>query len=247
MFGLKELLNSVSGGEKEDAIERIIQHASPRPDFFFMIILAIAMATMGVLTGSTIILIGSMLIAPILYPLLSFALGIVTADSTLLNHAGYTLVKSTALSLGTALLIGLFFTSTGAPAIVIISGSIPTLAYAVVAGIAGLAAALAISKENLNEMLPGVAISVALVPPLAVAGVGLAHLEWSVFANAFLLFLTNVVGVTLLASVVFSLLGFATKRRVAQQAVKEEVKELKTEEKKIEKIEEKKAEEAAAS
>lgn len=230
MFG--GVFENVSGGEKNEAIERIIQHASPRPDFFLMMVLAIAMATMGVLTGSIVILIGSMLIAPILYPLLSFSLGIVTADGPLLSRSGYTIAKSTLLSLAAAFVIAIFFGQTNAPAIVIISGSIPTLAYAAVAGIAGFAAAFAMTKEKLTEMLPGVAISVALVPPLAVAGIGLAHAQWTVFTNAFLLFFTNIVGVILLASVVFSLLGFATKRRVAEEAVKEETKEIQAEVKK---------------
>ena len=224
------LFRNVSGEEKEDAIERIIEHASPRQDFFLMITLAVAMAAMGVITESTIVLIGSMLIAPILFPLLSFSLGIVLADTPILGRSLYTLVKSTVLAIIASAVIGVFFTETDLGTIGIIAGSVPTLAYAFVAGIAGFAAAFAMTKENLNETLPGVAISVALVPPLAVAGIGLAHLEWGIFVDAFLLYLTNIAGVVLFSSVAFSLFGFASKRRAAEKAVKADEKEIRKEE-----------------
>ena len=227
----QNLFNTLTGEQKTNAVENIISHASPRPSFFLMIMLAIAMAAMGVVTDSVVVLIGSMLIAPMLYPLLSFALGIVTSDQRVLGHSLYTLVKSVVLALIASFIIGLFFTGTDLSTITIIANSVPTLAFAVVAGIAGFAAAFAMTKQNLNEMLPGVAISVALVPPLAVAGIGLAHLDWAIFVNALLLFLTNVIGIVLFATVVFSLMGFAQKRRVAVEAMREDEKEIKQEEK----------------
>lgn len=223
------LFNTVSGEEKEKAIENIITHASPRQDFFLMMVLAVAMAAMGVVTDSTIILIGSMLIAPMLYPLLSLSLGIVISDSPVMGRSLYTLAKSTVFALAAAFVIGLFFTGTDLSTIHIVTQSVPKLAFAIVAGIAGFAAAFAMTKPNLNEMLPGVAISVALVPPLAVAGIGLAHFEWGIFAQAFLLFLTNVVGIVLFATVVFSLFNFAAKRKAVVEAVKKDTKEVKKE------------------
>ncbi len=222
------LFNTVTGEQKKDAIEKIISHASPRPDFFLMIMLAVAMAAMGVVTNSVVVLIGSMLIAPMLYPLLSFSLGIVISDQAVLGRSLYTIVKSVMLALAASFVIGVFFTSADLSSS-LINGSVPTLAYALIAGIAGFAAAFAMTKENLNEMLPGVAISVALVPPLAVAGIGLAHFDWAVFVNAILLFLTNVIGIVLFSTVVFSLMGFSTKRHVAREAVKADEKQIQQE------------------
>lgn len=216
------LFTSVSGEERSAAIARIIARASPRADFFLMMMLAIAMASMGVLTDSVVILIGSMLIAPMLYPLLALSLGIVLADPMLVARSFYTLVKATIAALIAAFVIGVFFVQTDLSTIKVVSGSVPTLAYALVAAISGFAAAFAMTKETLNEMLPGVAIAVALVPPLAVAGVGLAHFDFAVFVEAFLLFATNVVGVVLSATVVFSLFGFFVERRFAARTVQED-------------------------
>ncbi len=220
------LFFGVTEEEKERAVATIVERASPRHEFFLMMALAIAMASMGVLLDSVVVLIGSMLIAPMLYSLLAVSLGIVLADGDLLRRAFTTLGKSVVLAFIAAAVIGLFFTGTDLSTIGIINASVPSLAYAIVAGIAGFAAAFAMTKKNLSEMLPGVAISVSLVPPLAVAGIGLAHFDWGIFVNAFLLFLTNVVGIILFAVVVFSLFGFSVKRRVAEKAVRAEDKEL---------------------
>ncbi|MBU2330360.1 DUF389 domain-containing protein, partial [Patescibacteria group bacterium] len=70
--------------------------------------------------------------------------------------------------------------------------------------------------------LPGVAISVALVPPLASAGVALSVFEWGVFSNALMLFIVNVIGILFSAMIVFALLRFSVKRAVAVEVVKEE-------------------------
>jgi len=96
--------------------------------------------------------------------------------------------------------------------------------YAIVAAIAGFAAAFAMTKPHLNETLPGVAISVALVPPLASAGVALSVFEWGVFSNALMLFVVNVIGILFSAMIVFALLRFSVKKTVAVEIIKEEEK-----------------------
>lgn len=226
------LFHTVSAEEKSRAVESIIQRASPRADFFLMIMLASAMAAMSIVTDNLVVLVGSMLIAPILYPLLSFSLGIVMGDARLLGRSAYTVLKSTGLALVASFVIGAFFTGGDLASISIVNGSVPTLAFAIVASIAGFAAAFATTKSTLNETLPGVAISVSLVPPLTVAGIGLAHFEWSIFANGFLLFATNVAGIVLFAVVAFSLFGFSARSQVraAQEAEREEEKVIRKEE-----------------
>lgn len=228
------LFHNVTEAEKNEAIEKIIAHASPRQDFFLMLTLAVSMAVFGVLLGSTIILIGSMLIAPILFPLLSLSLGIIASDQKLMAQAGYTLLKSIGLALAAGFTIGLVFGGAGGVALnvsgiesfslYITVGGASSLMYAVVAAIAGFAAAFAMTKPHLNDSLPGVAIAVALVPPLAFAGIGLSLFDWAVVSNSLLLFLVNVIGIMFSAMIVFSMLRFAVKKKVTQEAVKEEQK-----------------------
>ncbi len=220
----ESLFDNVKENDKNDAIERIIQHATPRHDFFLMLILAVSMAAFGVLLNSTVILIGSMLIAPLLYPLLSLALGIIVSDEKLILRSFYTLLKSAGFAIGASFLIGFFFSSHNSqmlPALVS-AGDSSSLLYAMVAAIAGFAAAFAITKPYLNDTLPGVAISVALVPPLAVAGIALSFFDWAVFSSAMLLFSVNVLGIVFSAMVALSLFRFSVKKTVTKEAEKKE-------------------------
>ena len=220
---MNALFRNVTDADKDAAIEDIIEHATPRSDFFLMLILSVSMAAFGVLLGSPVILIGSMLIAPLLYPLLSLALGITIADEKLIGRSVYTLIRSFGFALAAGAIIGFLFSAQDdAVPFALVVGESASLMYAVVAAIAGFAAAFAMTKPHLNETLPGVAISVSLVPPLAVAGVALPMLNWSVFSDALLLFVVNMIGIIFSAMVVFALMRFSAKGKVAQEVVKRE-------------------------
>lgn len=224
---LAGLFHNVSESQKATAIEDIIQHASPRTDFFLMMTLSVSMAAFGVILQNTVILIGSMLIAPLLFPLLSLAVGIITADETVMTRSLITLARSVGLALLASVVIGFLFAPRDPQfiaALDVTSGAVSPLMFAIVATIAGFAAAFATTKPSLNATLPGVAIAVALVPPLAVAGVGLSLFAWRIVSDSLLLFIVNVVGIIFSSMIVFALLHFAVKRRVAHEAVVEELK-----------------------
>jgi uncharacterized membrane protein len=85
----------------------------------------------------------------------------------------------------------------------------PTILDLFVAVVSGVAAAYAKSNEKIIGSLAGVAIAVALVPPIAVAGIGLGWGDLNMFSSAFLLFMTNLVGIVLAASLTFLMLGFS--------------------------------------
>jgi len=89
----------------------------------------------------------------------------------------------------------------------------PNLLDLGIAVASGVAAAYAHAKEEIAKTLAGVAIAVALVPPLAVAGIGLGWFDWEVFSGAFLLYLTNLAGIIMFGGLTFLVLGFAPFRR----------------------------------
>jgi uncharacterized hydrophobic protein (TIGR00271 family) len=225
------LFHNVTEAEKNEAIENIIQHATPRQDFFLMLTLAVSMAVFAVLLGSTAILIASMLIAPLLFPLLSLSLGIIASDQKLITRSVLTLGKSLGLALAAGTIIGFIFGGSGPESfpLYIAVGGASSLMYAIVAAIAGFAAAFAMTKPHLNETLPGIAIAVALVPPLAFAGIGISFFDWPIVSNSLQLFFVNVIGIMFSAMIVFSMLNFAVKKKVTQEAVKEEEKIIKKE------------------
>lgn len=224
-----KIFSDVSSESKTEAVEILISHSTPRRDFFLMVTLSVAMATFGVLLDNVVILIGSMLIAPVLYPVLTVALGLVISDSSLVKRSLYTLGKSVAYALVISILISIFFPVEAVSSSGIIS-SISIVMYMGVAIVSGIAASFAMAKPQLNEAFPGVAVSVSLVPPLASIGIGVAKLNMAVIQTGALIFIVNVLGIIFSSMVVFSLLNLYTKKEVAEEAVKKEEKELKKEE-----------------
>ena len=115
------------------------------------------------------------------------------------------------------------------PEVLVISAE-PSLLYAAVAVVAGFAATFALVKPKLNETLPGVAIAVALIPPIALIGIGLAELSWVMITDALLLFGLNIAGIIFAGMVTFSLMNFYTKKKIAETIVIKEDKKLEKEE-----------------
>ncbi len=219
------LFNDVTGEEKKNTIETLIGRSFPSQIFFLMIILSVSMAAFGLLLDNSSVVIGSMLIAPILYPILSCSMAIIMSDYKLLTRSLATSLKAVVLSVSVSAIVALFFSS-GENVLTkeILSRAQPSLLYSAIAFIAGLAVSFSLVKPELNETLPGVAISVALIPPLAAVGIGIAKLNWFIVTNATVLFLVNCLGIIFANMVVFSLMNFYVKKGIAQRALMEKEK-----------------------
>ncbi|MFC1733494.1 TIGR00341 family protein, partial [candidate division KSB1 bacterium] len=204
--------------------------------FFLMATLAILMATFGMLLDSAAIVIGSMLIAPILHPILSLSLGISLSDYRLIGRSFYTLLKSITIGVASAVVATLFFSNGEYVTGEIIARTEPDLLFFAIAVVSGIAISYALVKPNLSETLPGVAVSVALIPPLSVVGIGIAKADWGVVSGAAVLFLINVIGIIFASMISFSLMDVRGKEKVTASAIKKEDRKVLQEEEKIEKI-----------
>lgn len=225
------LFNNLTEKDKSDAVKKLIQESSPRADFFLMVILSVLMATFGLLLNSDSVVIGSMLIAPILFPILSVSLGVTMSDFKLIYRSLYTLLKYVIYGIFASAVVTLFFKadpSVNSSQSLLISLK-PSLIYIAIAIVAGIAASFSMVKPRLSEMLPGVAISVALIPPLAATGIGIAHFNWNIISNSFMLLAINFIGVIFASMMVFSLMNLYLKRQVAQLAIAREDKDIKRE------------------
>ena len=177
-------------------------------NFMVLLILATMIATFGLFINSSSVIIGAMLLAPLMQPIVSLSMGMLRQDVSLEINAAKTIAIGVFAVLATAAIIALFtpierLTSEMAGRLS------PTILDLFVAIVSGAAAAYAKSNEKILGSLAGVAIAVALVPPIAVAGIGLGWADWSMFSTAFLLFVTNLVGIVLSAAFMFVLLGFS--------------------------------------
>lgn len=180
--------------------------------YMVMLVLSTLIATFGLYADSSPVIIGAMILAPIIGPIVSFSMGMVRYDVQMLKKSIFAILAGTIVSLlfaaGVSLIIPLRLITPEIEARLS-----PTLLDLGIAVGSGIAAAYAHAKEGIARSLAGVAIAVALVPPLAVAGIGLGWLDWNLFFGAFLLYLTNLAGIIMFGGLTFLLLGFAPFKR----------------------------------
>ena len=180
--------------------------------FVVMMILSTILATVGLFLNSSSVVIGAMLIAPLMQPIVSGSMGVLRSDKSLMKTSFKTVGVGIALVLLTSSIIALilpFHNVTNE-----ISGRLhPSLLDLIVALASGMAAAYAKNNEKIVGSLAGVSIAVALVPPISTAGIGLGWMNFGMFYHAFLLFLTNFVGIIFAAALTFLVMGFSPIKR----------------------------------
>lgn len=182
--------------------------ARTTPAYLVLILLSTMLATLGLYLNSASVVIGAMLLAPLMAPIVALAMALLRQDTKMARRSIGTIVVGVILALFASGLISLLFPYKPiTPEMVArLNPSLLDLGVALFAGIAG---AYTKSFKEILQSLAGVAIAVALVPPLAVAGIGLGRGDVYFFAQAFLLFSTNLIGITLAATFTFRTLGFA--------------------------------------
>jgi uncharacterized hydrophobic protein (TIGR00271 family) len=200
-------LPALTAEERAEVYKQVRRSARPRIDFFMLIALSAGIAALGLLLSSPAVIIGAMLVAPLMSAIVGLGLGTIQGDLRLLRLAGSATLRGMALAIGMGLLIG-WLAPFQSPTNEMMSRTAPSMLDLGVALISGLAGAYALCRKNISSALAGVAIAVALVPPLATVGIGLAWLNWQIAGGAFLLFLTNLVAISAASELLFFAIGF---------------------------------------
>ena len=194
--------------EYRDLFVSLRENAMPSTSFQVLTVLSVLLALAGMYANSAPVIIGAMILAPLMSPIISLSMGMARMEFVLLRNSMKTLAIGIGWALGWAVLVAwLMPLSIETPEMQ--ARMSPTLLDLFVAVISGIAGAYAFAKEEIAKSLAGVAIAVALVPPLSVMGIGLGWADWDMAVGATLLFTTNLVGIALAASVTFLVLGFA--------------------------------------
>jgi len=228
-------IRGISDKDKATAIKTLIDQSTPDFDFFLLVILAVLMATFGLIENNTAVVIGSMLIAPVLFPVLSLSLSIVMSDFPLIGRATGTLAKALVIGVVAALVVALLFGQNLVTDEILIRTQ-PTLLSVAIAIVAGLAVAYSSARPNLSSSLVGIAVSVALIPPIAVIGIGLAYVRIDIVSGAIAFLLVNIIGIVFASMLVFSLMNLYVKRHIAEAAATSADKKKIDEEKRLEKV-----------
>ncbi len=203
------LLKSASEERFKELFLILRGDAKTNSTYLVLMVLSTLLAVFGLFANSTAVIIGAMLVAPLMIPIVSVSMGLLRGDNNI--------IRDSLIKIGVGVILALFASSLLAsllPSFEITSEMLsrvnPTLLDLGIAILSGIAAAYSKSFKEISQNLAGVAIAVALVPPLAVAGIGLGYGELGIFLGAFLLFFTNLVGIIIAAILTFQLLGFSS-------------------------------------
>lgn len=231
---------AIDDNDKAAVVRKLMQSSTPDFDFFYLVGLSVLMATLGLLLNSTSIVIGSMLLAPLMYPILGVALGLIMSNGPVLGRSFATLIKSLLIGLSVSI-VAAFLLGDESRFVTneVMARTEPDLLFFLVAFIAGLAVSFALAQPEWSETIPGIAISVALIPPLATIGVGIASLNPAVISGATVLLASNLLGIVFAAMISFSLMNLYQKQNIASSTIRREEERLE-EEKKIIEIQEQK-------
>ena len=209
---VKGYFNALPDKEEEaKTIEQISSGVTFHGANLWVLVFAIFIASLGLNVNSTAVIIGAMLISPLMGPIVGMGLGIGISDLALLKRSIKNYLVATGISVLTATLYFLITPLTEAQSELLARTS-PTLYDVLIALCGGAAGILALSTRGSGNVIPGVAIATALMPPLCTAGYGLAMGEPSFFFGAFYLFFINTVFITLATFVGVRMLRFKQKQ-----------------------------------
>ncbi len=186
--------------------------------FFTLMTFAAVIASMGVITDSTAVVIGAMLIAPLMTPLMGMAISLVMGWPRRLGQSALIAAAGILLAIAVGAVLGLV-----SPGVIdtasnsqVIARSSPTILDLITALAAGAAGAYGLSRPDVSDSLPGVAIAISLVPPLSVVGIAYSQGDWNAGNGSLLLFATNMLAILIMGGLTFIATGVTPLARVTE-------------------------------
>ncbi len=208
--------------EKEDevdTIESLKKGVEFRGTNLWVLIFAVFIASLGLNTNSTAVIIGAMLISPLMGPIMGFGLGLGITDFDLVKRSLRHYLTATAFSVATSTVFFLISPISEAQSELLARTS-PSIYDVLIAFFGGLAGIVASSTKSKGNVIPGVAIATALMPPLCTAGFGLASGNLSYFFGAFYLYFINTVFISVATYIVVRVLKYPRKSFVDKKREK---------------------------
>lgn len=189
-------------------IESVRSGANMTGANLWVLVLAIFTASLGLNVNSTAVIIGAMLISPLMGPIVAIGMGVAIQDFALVYRALKNFALAVVLSLITSSLYFLI-SPLKVPGSELLARTSPTIYDVLIAIVGGLAGIIAgSSKLRQSNVVPGVAIATALMPPLCTAGFGIANLNFYYVAGAFFLFFINSVFISLSTFFIVRMLNY---------------------------------------
>jgi len=189
--------------EKPDLKKKLVR-------FFSLLVLAAGISTYGLLSNSVATIIGAMIVAPLMLPIMGLAFSISIGDGYAIKNSFLISMAGIAVAVAVGYILAFPISNIIMPQNIeqIMIRTSPGLLDLLAALVTGLAGAFAMSRDDVSDTLPGVAIAISLVPPLANTGILLATSNYNLAMGSFLLFTTNFFAILLTGAALFALMGF---------------------------------------
>lgn len=205
--------------EETEIIESIKKNIEFKGTNLWTLIFAIFIASIGLNVNSTAVIIGAMLISPLMGPIMGIGLGLGIFDFRLIKRALKNLLIAVTISLITST-IYFSITPLHEAQSELLARTTPTIWDVLIALAGGLAGIVASSRKNISNVIPGVAIATALMPPLCTAGYGLGTGNFYYFIGAFYLFLINCVFISISTFIIVRFMKFSPANYVDKETEK---------------------------
>lgn len=210
---LRKFVRFLPQERQQEVLAELTQASRPEFDYFLLVTLSCIIATLGLITDSAAVIIGAMLVAPLMSPILGLSLASVAGKQHVFRQAIIALAEGVLLALALSTLIGWMARLLPFGMLATLPGEVlarthPTPFDLGVALAGGAAASYALAQPRLSAALPGVAIATALMPPVCTIGIGLSLGNTSVALGAALMFVTNFAAISFAGILVFAALGF---------------------------------------
>lgn len=190
-----------------DVVESVKKGVEFRGPNLWTLIFAIFIASIGLNVNSTAVIIGAMLISPLMGPIMGIGLGIATIDIDLVRKGSKNLLTATLISIATSALY-FWITPLHDAQSELLARTTPSIWDVFIAFFGGLAGIVASTRKEKSNVIPGVAIATALMPPLCTAGFGLASGNFYYFLGAIYLYFINSVFICLSTYLIVRFLNF---------------------------------------
>ena len=209
----RTLFQPLLADRRQEVLVELEQSSSPGFDYFLLVVLSCSIATFGLLTNSAAVIIGAMLVAPLMSPILGLSLASLVGEQRMFRRAVIALVEGVFLATILSALLGWLAQVLPFDVLIdipqeILARTRPTPFDLGIALAGGAAAAYALAQPRLSAALPGVAIATALMPPVCTVGIGISLGNSGIVMGASLLFFTNLAAISFAGILVFAALGF---------------------------------------
>lgn len=208
--------------DKQKAIGSLLIESRDNSDFYFLLALASFITTLGLLIDNAIVVLGGMLVAPLLFPILSLAMAVVTSSQLAIYRSLKTIFRAIVLIFLVSFVTAFIFAEPTVIESGLLGYVLPDLFLFLISFASGLAVSFSWVRKDLSATLPGVAVSVSLIVPLTSLAVGVTLLDRTIIAGAITLFAMDILAVIFAGMIVFSLFGFSALQAEEEEKITEE-------------------------